>query len=71
MAAWTSRHTRRDVQDMLRRAGRAGRAGGHARGPHRARPDTAEWGLVADRRHAGGGTVRVDGVPVHLRRPIG
>ena len=66
MAEWTVRHTRADVQDMLRRAGvpAAQVATPEDRIEHDAY--TAEWGLWPTVRHAGGEQVRVDGEPVRL-----
>jgi crotonobetainyl-CoA:carnitine CoA-transferase CaiB-like acyl-CoA transferase len=66
LARWTSRHTRKDVQDLLRRAGvpAAQVATPEDRIEHD--PGTADWGLWPTVVHPGGGTVRVDGIPVHM-----
>jgi crotonobetainyl-CoA:carnitine CoA-transferase CaiB-like acyl-CoA transferase len=66
LAEWTSSRSRLEVQDLLRGAGvpAAQVATPEDRIDHD--PYTAEWGLWPTVRHPGGGSVRVDGVPVHL-----
>jgi crotonobetainyl-CoA:carnitine CoA-transferase CaiB-like acyl-CoA transferase len=66
LAAWTSRYSRREVQDMLREAGVPAALVATPEDRIEHDPDTREWGLWPTVRHAGGGTVRVDGLPVHL-----
>jgi benzylsuccinate CoA-transferase BbsF subunit len=66
LAAWTSRRTRHETQDLLRRAGVpvAQVASPEDRIEHDLA--TASWGLWPWVVHSEMGTVRVDGLPVHL-----
>jgi crotonobetainyl-CoA:carnitine CoA-transferase CaiB-like acyl-CoA transferase len=66
MAAWTSRYTRREVQDMVQGAGVPGAMVATPEDRIEHDSNTRDWGLWPTVRHAGGGTVRVDGLPIHL-----
>jgi crotonobetainyl-CoA:carnitine CoA-transferase CaiB-like acyl-CoA transferase len=66
MAAWTSRYSRREVQDMVRGGGVP--AALVASPEDRIEHDrtTRDWGLWPTVVYGDGRTVRVDGLPLHL-----
>jgi benzylsuccinate CoA-transferase BbsF subunit len=68
MVAWTSRQPREKVVAVVRGAGVP--CAPVARPPERCDddPDTAAWGLWPEVEHTRHGTLRVDGLPVHLSR---
>ncbi len=66
LSEWTSQRSRYAVQEMLRSAGVPAAQVATPEDRVELDPNTEDWGLWPTVRHAGGGNVRVDGVPVHL-----
>jgi len=66
LAAWTSRRTRHEAQEVLRSAGVPAAQVSTPEDRIDRDPDTERWGLWPSVTHSGGATVRVDGIPVHM-----
>ena len=66
LGRWTARRTRHEAQEQLRAVGVPAAQVSTPEDRIDHDPDTSEWGLWPTVEHAGGGTVRVDGVPVHM-----